>query len=51
MNENNKKYAVIYADPPWEYRHKVTGRGGARCSFTSLQNNEHRRPKEHEASN
>lgn len=23
-----KKYQVIYADPPWEYRHKVTGRGG-----------------------
>ena len=23
-----KKYSVIYADPPWEYRHKVTGRGG-----------------------
>lgn len=22
------KYKVIYADPPWEYRHKVTGRGG-----------------------
>lgn len=22
------KYRVIYADPPWEYRHKVTGRGG-----------------------
>lgn len=22
------KYSVIYADPPWEYRHKVTGRGG-----------------------
>lgn len=23
-----KKYQIIYADPPWEYRHKVTGRGG-----------------------
>jgi N6-adenosine-specific RNA methylase IME4 len=23
-----KQYGVIYADPPWEYRHKVTGRGG-----------------------
>jgi N6-adenosine-specific RNA methylase IME4 len=21
-------YKVLYADPPWEYRHKVTGRGG-----------------------
>lgn len=26
--EQSKKYNVIYADPPWEYRHKVTGRGG-----------------------
>lgn len=24
MNE----YSVVYADPPWEYRHKVTGRNG-----------------------
>lgn len=22
------KFGVLYADPPWEYRHKVTGRGG-----------------------
>ena len=21
-------FNVVYADPPWEYRHKVTGRGG-----------------------
>lgn len=31
----NKKYNIIYADPPWEYRHKVTGRGGrgAACHY------------------
>lgn len=24
----NDFFGVIYADPPWEYRHKVTGRNG-----------------------
>lgn len=24
----SEKFKVLYADPPWEYRHKVTGRGG-----------------------
>lgn len=28
MAEDNNAFGVIYADPPWEYRHKITGRNG-----------------------
>lgn len=35
----NKKYAVIYADPPWKYRHRSTGpngRGAAEHHYQTL---------------
>ena len=28
IKEQAAPFGVLYADPPWEYRHKVTGRGG-----------------------
>lgn len=32
----NKKYQIIYADPPWEYRDKaLAGNRGAGCKYTT----------------
>ncbi len=35
----NKKYKIIYADPPWAYKDKALNRGGALLHYP-VQNNE-----------
>ncbi len=39
MNFPNKKYAVVYADPPWSYRQHGTGpksRGNAEQHYHTM---------------
>ena len=33
---SNKKYKVIYADPPWEYSDKAKGFGGAESHYRTM---------------
>jgi len=36
MNLPNKKYKVIYADPPWSYKDKSLHRGGAEIHYPTM---------------
>lgn len=35
-----KKYQIIYADPPWSYGDKMSGRGGATDHYKTMTNEE-----------
>ena len=40
MNLPEKKYKIIYADPPWAYDHKSLNRGGAERHYRTTKNSE-----------
>ena len=37
---NNKKYQIIYADPPWKYNDKSLNRGGAERHYKTTSNDQ-----------
>ena len=36
MNLPDKRYQIIYADPPWQYRDKSKNRGGAERHYSTM---------------